>query len=328
MTISAVIPVYNEIDNIEELIGKLHSVLGQLGDGFEIVIVDDGSTDGTGGRLEDLRQKFQEVRPLVLARNYGQSTAIQAGFDAAIGDIIVTLDGDLQNDPNDIPNLIEVLETENVDMVSGWRRYRHDSWIRVWLSQIANMIISRITRVPLHDYGCSLKVYRADSVRQVRVYGELHRFIPALLAEIGAEIREVPVNHRPRLRGKSKYGVDRVFRVALDILLVTFMRYYVQRPLHFFGGIGLVFGLAGLAITLYLSYIRLFFGEPLSDRPLLLLGVTLLIASIVLIVQGLIGELITRLLHQTSDQPQYRTRLPRKQRKQVPISEKTSSGSN
>ena len=254
------------------------------------------------------------MKSIILARNYGQSTAIQAGFDAAVGEIIVTLDGDLQNDPEDIPKLLEVLETEDVDLVSGWRRDRQDTWLRVRFSQIANVIISRLTKVPLHDYGCSLKVYRGDLVRELKIYGELHRFIPALMAEIGAEIRDVVVRHHPRLRGQSKYGVDRVFRVVLDMLLVTFMRHYIQRPLHFFGGIGFLFGLAGMLITLYLSYTKIFLGEPLADRPLLLLGVTLILGSIVMIVQGLIGELITRLLLQTSGQPQYRTRLPRKRR--------------
>ena len=323
LIISAVIPVYNEIDNIEELLARLHSVLSQLDYDFEILIVDDGSTDETSRRLEDLRPQFPELKPIILARNYGQSTAMQAGIDAAVGDIIVTLDGDLQNDPNDIPQLLEVLETENVDLVSGWRRDRHDSWLRVKLSQIANTIISKTTKVHLHDYGCSLKVYRSDLLRELKIYGELHRFIPALMAEIGAEIREVVVKHHPRLRGKSKYGSGRVVRVTLDILLIMFMRRYIQRPLHFFGGIGLLFGTVGLAITMYLSYLKIFHGEALADRPLLLLGVTFLIFSVVMIVQGLIGELITRLLLQTSDQPQYRIRRPPKRCKPLSKSEET-----
>ena len=320
--VSAVVPIYNEIDTIEELVSRLDAVLGRMGRDFEILIVDDGSNDGTTRKLEDLQASFPQLKPIVLARNYGQSTALQAGFDAAVGEIIVTLDGDLQNDPEDIPRLIEVLESEDVDLVSGWRRERRDNWLRVALSRTANKIISKLTKVPLHDYGCSLKVYRGDVVRQLRIYGELHRFIPALMVEVGAEIREVEVSHHPRLRGQSKYGVDRVFRVALDMLLVTFMRHYIQRPLHFFGGIGFLFGVVGMSIALYLTILKLFYGESLANRPLLLLGVTLLLGSIIMVVQGLIGELITRLLLQTSGQPQYRTRLPRKCHKTTPVSEK------
>ena len=312
MDISVIIPVYNEEDNINDLVLQVHSALDDFGRGFEVLIVDDGSTDETRHRLLACADQYSELSPIFLARNYGQSTAMQAGLDAAIGDIIVTLDGDLQNDPKDIPRLVAILEMEEVDLVSGWRRDRHDNWLRVKLSQVANIIISKLTKVKLHDFGCSLKVYRGDLVRQVKIYGEMHRFIPALMAEVGGDIREVVVDHRPRTRGKSKYSLDRIIRVALDILLITFMRKYIQRPIHFFGGIGMIFGSIGLFITGYLGYIRLFLGESIATRPLLLLGVVFIVTSVIMIVQGLIGELITRLLHQTTEQPRYRRRLLRK----------------
>ena len=312
MDTSVVVPVYNEEDNVDELVSQIHGALSGGGRSFEIILVDDGSSDETRDRIVAATQKYPELRHLFLARNYGQSTAMQAGLDAAEGDVIVTMDGDLQNDPADIPRLIEILETENVDLVSGWRRDRHDGSVRVFLSRVANRLISRVTGVSLHDYGCSLKAYRGDVVRQIKITGELHRFIPALMAEVGASFHEVVVNHRPRIHGSSKYGLDRTLRVGLDLLLIVFMRRYIQRPLHFFGSIGAFLGILGFAICAYLVVLKIVFDEAIGGRPLLLLGVLLVVSAVTMVVQGLIGELLVRLLHQSDDRPQYRLRLARK----------------
>lgn len=310
--VSAVVPVYNEVENVADLLAEIHASLTGFGRSFEIIIVDDGSSDGTQAAVQDCAARYPELRPVFLARNYGQSTAMQAGFDHARGEVVVTLDGDLQNDPADIPLLVETLEREDVDLVSGWRRDRHDDFLRVRLSRIANRLISRMTHVSLHDYGCTLKAYRRDILDQITVSGELHRFIPALMAQVGAEVREVVVNHRPRTRGQSKYSLDRTLRVALDLILMVFLRKYIQRPLHFFGGLGAVLGTVGLAICLYLVVVKLGYGEDIGNRPLLTLGVSLSVSALILIVQGLLGELIVRLLHQSDSQPQYRLRLDRK----------------
>lgn len=312
--ISTVVPVFNEEENIDDLVGQISAALETMQRSYEIILVDDGSTDRTRERIMQLVEGSETIRGVFLARNYGQTTAMQAGIDAASGDILVTLDGDLQNDPADIPRLIAVLENEGVDLVSGWRKDRHDGAVRVALSRVANRLISRMTGVSLHDYGCSLKVYRGDVVRQIKIYGELHRFIPALMAEVGAEIREVVVNHRARTRGTSKYGLDRTLRVALDLLLIVFLRKYIQRPLHFFGGIGALLGVLGTAICLYLASLKVFLGEDIGERPLLLLGITLVVSAVILVVQGLTGEIVVRLLHESADRPQYRLRLDRKLR--------------
>lgn len=312
MDISVVVPVYNEEDNVGELVSQIRGALTAVNRTFEIILIDDGSTDATRERIVAETQNAPELRYLFLARNYGQSTAMQCGLDSAQGDIIVTMDGDLQNDPADIPRLIEILETENVDLVSGWRRDRHDGRVRVFLSRVANKLISRVTGVSLHDYGCSLKAYRGDVVRQIKITGELHRFIPALMAEVGASFHEVVVNHRPRIHGSSKYGLDRTLRVGLDLLLIVFMRRYIQRPLHFFGSIGAILGVLGFAICAYLVFLKIGFDEAIGGRPLLLLGILLIVSAVTMVVQGLIGELLVRLLHQSDDRPQYRLRLGRK----------------
>ena len=316
IAISAVIPVYNEEENVADLVAQVHAVLKDTGRSFEVLIVDDGSSDGTRRALDEARDRYPELRPIFLARNYGQSTAMQAGFASSSGDIVVTLDGDLQNDPKDIPKLVSLLEDNDVDLVSGWRRDRHDGWLRVQLSRVANRLISRATGVSLHDYGCSLKAYRGDVVRQIRVSGELHRFIPALVAEVGGEVIEVVVNHRARARGKSKYGLDRTLRVALDLMLILFLRKYIQRPLHVFGGMGLMLGVVGAAIWLYLAVVKFGFGEDIGGRPALFFGGVMVLAGVILVIQGLLGEVVVRLLHQSHDQPQYRIRLQRKSLRQ------------
>jgi glycosyltransferase involved in cell wall biosynthesis len=304
--ISAVVPVYNEAENIEDLVKALHDTLTAFGRSFEIILVDDGSSDATVQTIMTAAEAHPELRGIFLARNYGQSTAMQAGFEHAMGDLVVTLDGDLQNDPADIPRLIQTLEEGAVDVVSGWRLKRKDGFLRVAMSRAANRLISKSTGVRLHDYGCSLKVYRREVLSQITVYGELHRFIPALLAEVGARTIEIEVNHRPRIRGKSKYNLDRSVRVLLDLMLVVFLRKYIQRPLHVFGGVGLLLAGIGGATTLYLVGLKLFTGAAIGGRPLLLFGLMLSISGLILIVQGLLGELIVRLLHEAGDRPQYR----------------------
>ena len=305
--ISAVVPVYNEEENIEDLVKALHETLTTLGRRFEIILVDDGSSDATVRTIMAAAEACPELRGIFLARNYGQSTAMQ-GFEHATGDLVVTLDGDLQNDPTDIPRLIKTLEESGVDVVSGWRLKRKDGFLRVAISRVANRLISKTTGVRLHDYGCSLKVYRSEVLNQITVYGELHRFIPVLLAEVGARTIEIEVNHRPRTRGKSKYNLDRSVRVLLDLMLVVFLRKYIQRPLHVFGGIGLLLAGIGGAVTLYLVALKLFAGAAIGGRPLLLFGLMMGISGLILIVQGLLGELIVRLLHETGSRPQYRVK--------------------
>ena len=310
--ISAVVPVFNEVENIGEVIVEIWNSLRDLGRSFEIIVVDDGSSDGTADEIQRCATSCPELRPIYLARNYGQSTAMQAGFDHALGDVIVTLDGDLQNDPADISRLVEMLEGAQVDLVSGWRRNRHDGFVRVTLSRAANWFISIIAGVKLHDYGCTLKAYRRDILDQINVSGELHRFIPALITEVGAVIREIEVNHRPRIRGQSKYGLDRMLRVTLDLILVVFLRKYIQRPLHIFGGIGAILALCGVTICVYLTVLKFGYGEAIGGRPLLMLGVLLIVSAVTLIVQGLIGELLVRLILSSADRPQYRIKLERK----------------
>ena len=306
--ISVVIPVYNEAGNIAELVAQVTAVMDTLGKSYEVLIVDDGSTDGTGQRLAAEVSGDAKIRPIFLARNYGQSTAMQAGFDAATGETIVTLDGDLQNDPADIPLMLDLLETSGVDLVSGWRVDRKDGTVRKAVSVVANRLISALTKVRLHDYGCSLKVYRRQILERTRLYGELHRFLPALIFEAGGHITEVEVRHRPRSRGVSKYKLDRTFRVFLDLLLIMFLRTYMQRPLHLFGGIGLLLGGLGFLSLAYLTVLKLFTGAAIGDRPLLLFGIMSLLLGVTMIGQGLLGDVISRIYLSSDNRRQYYTR--------------------
>lgn len=302
--VSVVIPIYNEIENLDELVARLETALAGLD--FEALLVDDGSKDGTGVRLAELAATRPWLKPIYLAKNYGQSTAMQAGFDAARGEVIVTLDGDLQNDPADIPRLLKMLEEDpEVDILSGWRKARQDAAIKRKLpSRIANGLISKVTGVHLHDYGCSLKVYRRTALANVRLYGELHRFVPALAAQFGARVKEVVVSHHPRTRGTSKYGIDRTLRVILDLLLVQFMSRYLQRPIQFFGGIGMALALPGGAILAYLAALK-FMGENIGGRPLLLLGILLLLMGVQLVGMGLLGEIMVRIYHEPAGRAHY-----------------------
>jgi glycosyltransferase involved in cell wall biosynthesis len=315
LQVSVVIPIYNEEANLADLVSRVGAALGRSGKSFELICVDDGSRDGSAAALEALASDRPWLKPLYLIRNYGQSAALQAGFDAAQGEIIVTLDGDLQNDPEDVPELLKLMdERGDIDVISGWRKDRQDRTVsRKLPSAAANMVISRVTGVKLHDYGCALKVYRADVIRGLRLYGELHRFIPALAAEVGAKIVEVPVRHHARTRGVSKYGIDRTFRVLLDLLWIKFLMRFLHRPLQAFGGVGLALGAAGFLILAWLAAEKIALGHDIGGRPLLLLGVLLALIGVQLVATGLIGELLTRIYHEPQGRPQYLLRRqPRK----------------
>lgn len=304
--VSIVVPIYNEVDNLPDLIERIAQAMAGQPLSFELLAVDDGSKDGSRERLRELAATRPWLRPVLLARNYGQSSALQAGFDRVRGRYVVTLDADLQNEPGDIPLLLQRLETDpDVDMVSGWRKDRQDAEIsRKLPSRIANKLISNATGVHLHDYGCALKAYRRPIIDRIRLYGELHRFIPSLAKEAGARITEVPVRHHARTRGVSKYGIDRTFRVILDLILIVFFMRYRQRPLHAFGGLGLWLAAPGGLILVWLLLQKLL-GEDIGGRPLLLVGVMLLLMGAQLIAAGLIGELLIRVYHEAGGAPQF-----------------------
>ena len=312
--ISVVVPLYNEVDNVEDLHRQLTAALQPTGRSFELVLVDDGSTDGTREKLLALEAGDPRVRAVLLRRNFGLTAAFSAGFDLSRGDVVVTSDGDLQNDPGDIPALVAKLETEDLDMVCGWRRERHDPLSKRVPSFLANRLISWATGVKLHDYGCSLKAMRGEVARGIRLYGEMHRFIPAVASWMGVSLAEVPVNHRPRTRGRSKYGLGRTVRVLLDLFTVRFLHSYGTRPAHLFGLVGLAFGGLGAGVLAYLAILKLFFGEALAGRPLLLLGALLFLTGVILVSFGLMGELLVRTWHESQGKPIYvvQERRPRK----------------
>ena len=303
--ISVVIPVFNETENLEELHRELVGALEKTGRPFDAILIDDGSTDSSWAVLRRLQQKDGRVKLIRLRRNFGQTAALAAGFDYARGEIIVSLDADLQNDPNDIPSLIQKIE-EGFDIVSGWRRSRKDKFFsRRVPSMIANKLISRLTRVRLHDYGCTLKAFRSEVIKNVKLYGELHRFIPAIASQLGVRISEVEVNHRLRKHGKSKYSIFRFTKVILDMLTVKFLLSYSTRPLQIFGLLGLGSGLLGFIISLWLSYQRLVLKISVANRPLLLLGVLLIVIGIQFITLGLMAEIMVRAYHESSGKTIY-----------------------
>jgi glycosyltransferase involved in cell wall biosynthesis len=325
--VSIVIPMYDEVENLRELVERVDHAMAGSGFSFELIAVDDGSSDGTAGLLEALAHDHAWLRPVILARNYGQSTALQAGFDRVRGRYVVTLDADLQNDPADIPLLLRRLETDpSIDMVSGWRQNRQDAAISRRLpSLIANRLISRATRIELHDYGCALKAYRRPIIDRIRLYGELHRFIPSLARDAGARIAEMPVRHEARTRGQSKYGIDRTFRVLLDLVLVVFFIRYRQRPLHAFGGLGLWLATPGALLLGYLLAAKIG-GQDIGGRPLLILAVMLLLIGTQLIVAGLIGEMLTRIYHEGRGRAQYHVRTPDDDAPRAPAGETPRAG--
>ena len=304
--LSVVIPLYNEADNVEDLHRQLTESLEPMGLPYELILVDDGSKDGTVAKLLAIEARDGRVRVLRLRRNFGQTAAFSAGFDHARGSIVITSDGDLQNDPRDIPALVAKLdEGDGYDMVCGWRKDRHDPLSKKVPSWFANRLISFATGVQLNDYGCSLKAIRAEVVKNLRLYGEMHRFIPAVASWMGVSVAEMAVNHRPRTRGKSKYGIGRTVRVLLDLFTVKFFLAYGGRPAHFFGGCGLVFSTVGVGILGYLSYLKLFQDEAIGGRPLLLLGALLLLTGFMFVGFGLAFELLVRIYHESQGKPTY-----------------------
>ncbi len=305
MDLSVVVPVYNEEENLEPLIHEIRSVLDPLGKRYELILVDDGSTDGTYGVLSRLHEAEPRLKVLRFKRNFGQTAAVAAGLAYAQGEVIVAMDGDGQNDPKDIPALLEKLE-EGFDLVSGWRSPRRDPfWSRRLPSRIANGLISWMTQVKLHDYGCTLKAIRREVAKDLKLYGEMHRFIPAIAFERGARIAEIKVHHRPRRWGRSKYGIARTFRVILDLLTVKFLLSYATRPLHIFGLVGLISGALGFLIAVYLTIGKIFYQLDIGGRPLLLLAVLLIVIGFQFVTMGLLGEMLARTYHESQDKPIY-----------------------
>jgi glycosyltransferase involved in cell wall biosynthesis len=303
--VSIVIPLYNEEGSVDALYEQLSASLERLGQPYEVLIIDDGSTDGSFPRLKAIHARDPRWQIVQFRRNFGQTAAIAAGFQHARGEVVITLDADLQNDPNDISALLAKLD-EGYDIVSGWRIHRKEPLLtRRIPSQAANWLISRTTGIRLHDYGCSLKAYRRDVAKGVRLYGDLHRFIPALASQMGVRVAEIPVNDRPRHAGKSKYGLSRTFRVFLDLIGVIFLLSYFHRPLRVFGGFGVLLGGLGTLILLYLGYVRIVLAQPIGDRPLTLLGILLVVLGVQMISTGLIADMVMRTYHESQNKPTY-----------------------
>lgn len=304
MTLSVVIPVYNEEENIRLLHDGLKRALDPLQREYEIIFVDDGSTDRTLSLLEEIQSGDKNVMVLSMRRNFGQTAAFAAGFDFARGDVVVTMDGDLQNDPADIPKLLELIKDH--DLVSGWRKKRKDPFFSRRLpSIIANWLISNVTGVKLHDYGCSLKAYKREVIKNLKLYGEMHRFIPAVASWYGVRVAEVETIHHPRIHGKSKYGISRTVKVVLDLITVKFLQSFSTKPIQFFGPVGVASGFLGFLILLYLSLDKILFHHDIGGRPLLLLGALLVIVGIQLIGMGLLGEMLVRVYHESQRKPIY-----------------------
>jgi dolichol-phosphate mannosyltransferase len=308
LEVSVVVPIYNEIESVPRLLETIATTLRENQIAYEIICVDDGSKDGTTELLRQQAQTRTDLRAVLLRRNYGQTAAMAAGFKYAKGRAIVTLDGDLQNDPRDIPLLLSKLD-EGYDLVSGWRKERQDAMLtRLLPSKIANWLIAKVTGVKLHDYGCSLKAYRLELVTDMNLYGELHRFIPALAFIEGARITEIPVRHHARQFGRSKYGLGRTFRVLMDLFTIYFMKRFLTRPMHVFGLFGLSAMVLGVVLGAYLTFLKLGLGETIGDRPLLILSVVLFITGVQLFSFGLLAELLMRTYHESQNRPIYRVR--------------------
>lgn len=305
MDVSVVIPLLNEEKNIPILYDELTQTLQKTGLEYELLFVDDGSSDCSLEILEKLQQVDSRICLIALRKNFGQTAAMSAGFDVASGDIIIAMDADLQNDPADIPMLLAKIN-EGADMVTGWRYNRQDPFFsRKLPSKIANRIISFATGVHLHDYGCTLKAFRSDVIKTIKLYGEMHRFIPAIASAMGVTIAEVKVNHRSRRFGTSKYGISRTLRVILDLITVKFLLNYATRPIHVFGTFGFVSGSLGGLLAIVLTVQRQLYGVPLSDRPLLLLAVLLIFVGVQFVTIGLVAEMLARTYHESQDKPTY-----------------------
>jgi glycosyltransferase involved in cell wall biosynthesis len=308
LDVSIVVPVYNEEESVTHLVEQVHAAMVPTGKRYELVLVDDGSSDGTWPLLSRLADADPALNLVRFRRNFGQTAAMQAGLDAARGNQIVTMDADLQNDPADIPMLLQKLD-DGYDLVAGWRKYRKDPFINRKLpSMIANRLISVATKVKLHDYGCTLKAMTSDVGKELRLYGEMHRFIPAVASWVGARIVEVPVNHRARQFGRSKYGIGRTLRVVLDLITVRFIQSYLTRPMQVFGLGGLFSLFVGIALCAWLAVEKLFFHARLSDRPLLLLGVLLIVVGLQLLSLGLVADVVSRTYHESQDKRPYYVR--------------------
>jgi len=298
--LSIVIPLFNEEESVEPLYAQLQEALESLEQNYEIIVVDDGSTDRSFELLKGLHAQDKRLKVIRFRRNFGQTAAFAAGFEHAQGQVVVTMDADLQNDPADIPRLLEKLE-EGYDVVSGWRVER---WKSAWLTRrlpsvVANRLISETTGVHLHDYGCSLKAYRSEVVKNINLYGELHRFIPAMASWMGVSVTEIPVHYQPRQFGRSKYGLSRTIKVVLDLLTVRFLLSYATRPIHIFGSLGLAMSGLGGILGLYLSVVKLALGQDIGSRPLLLLAILLMVLGVQMITMGLLGELVVRTYHES-----------------------------
>ena len=308
LDLSLVVPIYNEYESIPKLVETIADVLKTMDVTYEIIFIDDGSKDGSADLLKEFALERQDLTVILLRRNYGQTAAMAAGFDYARGQVIITMDGDLQNDPNDIPQLLNKLG-QGYDLVSGWRKHRQDNRVtRLLPSRLANWLIGRVTGVKLHDYGCSLKAYRTEVVRDMNLYGELHRFLPALAFIEGARITEIPVNHHARRFGKSKYGLGRTFRVVMDLMTVYFMKRFLTKPMHVFGLLGLLSMISGFVIGMYLTILKFSTGQDIGDRPLLILAIVLFLTGIQLFSFGLLAELLMRTYHESQKRPIYRIR--------------------
>lgn len=304
-TLSILIPVYNEVDNIFPLFESLMNALKKAGRPYEVIFIDDGSTDGSLDVLIDINSKNPNVKIISFTRNFGQTAALSAGIDSCKGDIILPMDGDLQNDPEDVLLLLKKIE-EGYDVVSGWRRARKDPFLTRRLpSIIANKIISIIGGVPLHDYGCTLKAYRKDVLKNIRLYGEMHRFIPIYAKWVGARVTEMPVHHLPRKSGSSKYGMGRIFKVILDLMVVKFLMSYSQKPIYVFGGIGLIMVIGAFLAGGYAIYLKLFEEVSFILTPLPLLSVLLLMLGFLSILMGFLAEIMTRTYYESQGKPTY-----------------------
>ena len=307
LDISIISPVFNEVENLEKFVESVTKVMASTNMSWELIIIDDGSDDGSTKIVKRIG-RLENIRSILLSKNYGQTSAIQAGFDVAVGKYFVTIDSDLQNDPKDIPSLIQKLIGEELDLVVGWRKDRKDNFfLRNLPSILANKLIGTITGVKLHDYGCSLKAYRAEVLKEVKLYGEMHRFIPAWMATKIPEskISELVVMHHPRIAGKSKYGISRTFRVFVDLISVYFFMKFFSKPGHFFGLIGLLLSSIGSIILIYLVSLKLFYGLDIGDRPLLIAGTLFVVVGIQLVSLGVIGEILSRTYYASSKEKSY-----------------------
>ncbi len=315
LDLSLVIPVYNEVENLRRLVDEIHKAIDPTGYDYEIVLVNDGSSDGSTALMGELHEEDPRVVVINFRRNHGQTAAFRAGFDHSIGDIVVTLDADLQNPPSDIPTLLKKME-EGYDVVNGWRENRQDGYLlRLLPSKIANGLIARSTGVKLRDRGCSLRAFRRHVVQELNLYGEMHRFIPELVNNAGFSMAEVPVSHRAREAGESKYGISRTFRVLVDLITVLFLRNYADRPMHLFGMVAMLSGGVGGAIGVWLSLRKIWFGivdgwvgfnaYEIGNRPMLLLAILLIIIAIQFLAMGLLAELLVRTYYESQDKPYY-----------------------